>query len=300
MVRGVAVCVTSLCGALAACGSPAPTDFDEPASSNPGISPGGAVNGAGGAGGSSSGAGGSLGGGGSASSTGGAASGGSGSGGTAGTAGGGAGGIGNAGSSGAPALPDELIDDMEDGDGQLLPASNRDGYWYTFGDDTGGYLTPAEGADFVMGYTDPARPMSVRAARLLGGNFQDWGAALAFDFKAGFAPYDASAYTGLRFYARSAQGTLELAVAIPDRHSTPQAGICGQGGQGPTIPCFEHPLTNVTLTQEWAEYEIPFSSLERGLAPLPPFDPKAVYSVHFGTPSGVTFDVWVDDVAFTR
>jgi hypothetical protein len=189
---------------------------------------------------------------------------------------------------------------MEDGDAQVMLAAARDGYWYTFGDDTGGYLEPAEGADFMMGYTDPARPMSMRAARLLGGNFQDWGAALAFDFKAEFGAYDVSSYRGLRFYGRSAQGPIEIAVAIPDRHSTPQAGICEQGGPGPTIPCFDHPLANVTLTPEWAEYEVPFSSLDRESTSLPPFEATAVYSVHFGTPSGVTFDVWIDDVAFTR
>jgi hypothetical protein len=299
MVRGVAVCVTSLCGTVAACGSPAETDFNSPVGRIPGVSTGGA-----GSGGAPQGGGGA---GGSAASSGGTGLGGDGGGGRGGVAGTGSGGSsagggsgGSGGSGGVAPGPDELVDDMEDGDGQVLLAGGRDGYWYTFGDDTGGYLEPAEGVDFVMGYVDPPRPGSVRAARLLGGNFEDWGAALAFDFDAEFAPYDASSFTGLRFFARSAQGDTQLAVALPDRHSTPQAGVCDQGGPGPNIPCFDHPLTNVAITQDWAEYTVRFDALDRAPTSLPPFDATAVYSVHFGTPAGGTFDVWIDDVAFTR
>ncbi len=207
---------------------------------------------------------------------------------------------GSAGSGGVPPGPDELVDDMEDGDGQLLLAGGRDGYWYTFGDDTGGYLEPGEGVDFAMGYVEPARTGSVRAARLLGGNFQDWGAALAFDFDADFAPYDASSFTGLRFFARSARGDIELAVAFPDRNSTPQAGSAIRAARARAFPASIIPSPTSRSPRSGPSTPFGSTSLERGPASLPPFDATAVYSVHFGTPAGGTFDVWIDDVAFTR
>jgi hypothetical protein len=298
MGRDAGICVTSLCGALAACGAPAETDFRAPVSSTPGIATGGAGNGG-------TGTGGNGGAGGTTPSSGGAGVGGSAEGGAGGTGSGGSGETGGAGglagSGGAPPGPDELIDDMEDGDGQVKVSGGRDGYWYAFGDDTqGGYLQPEEGADFVMAYAEPARAMSTRAARLLGGNFEDWGAALGFDFTAESGPYDAGSFTGLRFFARSTQGPLEIMVALPDRISTPQGGVCDQGGQGQTIECYDHPFTHVAITGEWEEYTVAFDALDRGPASLPPFDASAVFSVQFGTPPGGTFDIWIDDVAFTR
>ena len=42
-----------------------------------------------------------------------------------------------------------LIDDMEDGVGDICNLGDRQGYWYTVGDGTEGTLSPAQGATFT-------------------------------------------------------------------------------------------------------------------------------------------------------
>jgi hypothetical protein len=137
-----------------------------------------------------------------------------------------------------------------------------------------------------------AREESQRAAGLAGGNFADWGAGMVFNFK-DQGPYDASAYAGLRFHGRSAQGPLDLHVTVPDSSSAPAGGKCGSE----STPCYHHYRAPITLNTEWQEYEIAFASLTRdnGGGAL---DRSAVFAVEFVLPGKTSFEFAIDDVYF--
>jgi hypothetical protein len=186
---------------------------------------------------------------------------------------------------------------MEDGDSQLLMSSGRDGAWFVIRDETSGaWTTPAAGAAFTMAENPQPRGMSERAAALSGGGFADWGAALAFNFRASTPdsapPYDASAYSGISFYGRSLEGVLDVRVTIPDASSHPSGGICS----GDT--CYNHFHSNVSLSGVFKKYTIPFSSLTKDGDGA--FNQSIVFGVEFVVTGNNNFQFVIDDIAFTR
>jgi hypothetical protein len=281
--------LSGLCAALlVACGSPPANDFFAAASGPAaGGSPAGASGGSQAVGGSTSiVSGGSNG-------TAGTAP--SGTGGSAGTAGssssGGTGGIGDI--SGFQSN-EEPIDDMEDGDDQLLEQGGRDGYWFVISDGTG-WTSPPTGQPFAMGWNQQPRGMSTRSAQLQGGNFTSWGAELVFTYTSGDGPpaYSVSNYSGITFFGRSVQGQIEVNVRFPDVSTHPNGGICGA-----SPPCYNDFHAHVMLTDQWQKYHIPFSILTQDEATGAMFNTSTTYMVQFNIAGGTNFDVWIDDVAF--
>jgi len=235
-------------------------------------------------------------------------SGGTGTGGTAGIPAGGAGGGGSAGtpaagSGGAPT--GEQIDDFEDQDEFILRLSTRNGPWYVFADGTAsgvlGKLTiaPLSGADL--------RPnsSSTAALHLTATGFTGWGAGVGADMvnlsSGKKAPYDVSAYRGIRFFAKIGSGTTAtVKVLLPNIYSDADGGKCTDADS--TKRCGDHLFQSVSgLKTTWAEYEVKFSDFTQqpfGLKQPPPFDLTGVYSVQFTMANKLPVDLWLDDVSF--
>ncbi|MGA9653204.1 MAG: hypothetical protein WBV96_04765, partial [Polyangia bacterium] len=216
-----------------------------------------------------------------------------GSGGTGGSA------IGSSGGScpGLDPLHEELIDNMNDGSRYIPQINGRAGAWSDSDDSTpGSSMFPDPAGPFTMTWTgDPCRQY---AAYVYGGPFVDWGADFWFGLG---SPYNASAYTGIDFWAKIDAGTTSvLRVAFPDKDTDPDGGLCQTNVTGPT-QCYDHYGARITLTTTWTKYTVPFSSLSQdgwgrpGLA----FDPSTLYEVLFQIPVDARFGVWIDDVAFT-
>lgn len=124
-------------------------------------------------------------------------------------------------------------------------------------------------------------------------------AGLGFNFRLRAAPYDASRYEGLTFWAKLGAGATvtDLRVSIADGQTEPSGGRCGQ--------CYNHFSQIVTLTPEWRRYTIPFSALRQA----PGWGDRAsqllaseVHTVQFGlpldTPGNARWDFSVDEVSF--
>ena len=71
--------------------------------------------------------------------------------------------------------------------------------------------------------------MSQYALKTSGSGFTVWGAGVGTDVATvnnKKAPYDASDYSGLRFWAKSGGDDLTLRVKLQDGNTTPEGGVC--------------------------------------------------------------------------
>ncbi|WP_438022914.1 CIA30 family protein [Sorangium sp. So ce233] len=196
----------------------------------------------------------------------------------------------------------EMIDDMEDNDNAINAAGGRVGYWYTFNDGTEGAKQEPppdpEGTGetpFTMTALEPARGQSTYAARSWGSGFEEWGAGFGFDLNSPEgekASYDASAYTGITFWAKgTARGAT---VMISDPSTDPAGGLC-------TDKCDKW-AKSLALTEEWQQFTIPFADLKQGgwgtEATTTAIDASKLYSIQFQVGIAPEFDVYIDDLAF--
>ena len=182
----------------------------------------------------------------------------------------------------------EVIDDFEDGD-YYLPTSpaleGRVGGWYPFGDGTG-----------TTSYDVVAinRGASKKGFETKGKDFVTWGSGVGTDFAAAKASYDASAYTGITFWARAATA-LSLIVVLPDVDTAPQGNLC--------TSCDHHYNKAVSVTTSWQRFTVRFADLvlEPGTVPAPTaFKPKEIVSLQLRLAPGQTYDVFLDDIAFVK
>ena len=242
---------------------------------------GGTSSGSGAVGGSTSANGGSAGesagtGGAGANAGGGGASGGANSGGTGGTGG----------SAGAGACGN-LIDDMESGTGYICEGNGRVGSWFSYVDAQGSF-SPA-GDPVPTSVVSPARDGSQRAMHAYGTRVDYAG----FGFWMSDVPitYDASAYTGIRFYAKGTPGTLKVIVQTAATESTTYGGDCTL----PTLSCAGNDAGVSLDSSAWALKTVPFSELRNGTAP---FDKSDIWSIEFQPEGAGSFDYWIDDLSF--
>jgi hypothetical protein len=220
------------------------------------------------------GSGGSMAGAGNAPSGGSAGSGGSsGSGGNAGTT---AGGCGN------------LIDDMENGTGYICQGSGRTGRWFSYRG-TASTLSPA-GDPVPTTLLATPRGQSTRGMRMYGTN----GDYAGFGCWLNLSPmrFDASSYTGVRFWAMGSPATLNVIVQTSATESTTYGGTCTLG----TLVCAGNQATVTLSASAWTEHSVSFDSLGGGTAS---FDRSDIWSVEFQSPRGSgAYDVWIDDLSF--
>ncbi|CAN95656.1 Hypothetical protein predicted by Glimmer/Critica [Sorangium cellulosum So ce56] len=210
-------------------------------------------------------------------------------------------------STGAGAGPQtiEMIDDMEDNDNAILAKGGRVGYWYTFNDGSAGAKqTPPPDPDgtgeepFTMTALAPARGQSTYAARSWGEGFETWGAGFGFELNSpegAKTAYDASAYTGITFWAKIGAGSATSAsVMISDPGTDPAGGSCSD-------ECDKW-QKSLTLTEEWQQFTIPFAELKQGgwgdPAGTDQIDATKLYAIQFQVGIAPKFDLYIDDLGF--
>jgi endoglucanase len=194
--------------------------------------------------------------------------------------------------------PDFAIDDAEDNNNQVLLRGGRSGYWYTFVDKAGSTITPPSQITFLM--SPGGAHGSLYAARMMGKVSpagQPLFAGLGFSFTDPKAAYDASAFSGVSFYAKVGPGsTANVRLKLPDANTDPAGKACSE--------CFNDFGTDLTLTGDWQKYVAPFAAMkqmEGWGAPHPAaVDSAKLFGLQWQvTQAGASYDVWVDDVRFT-
>jgi hypothetical protein len=191
---------------------------------------------------------------------------------------------------------DGLIDDFEDGNTQSNLEGGRDGYWWPKKDTFGSTLEPdpfapssgaADGSDMAMhafGKTSSADGA--------------WGAGFGVNFLSGSGFYDASKYAGFTFKAKAAPGTsTSVRFKIGDVNTHMDGHVCSKA-------CWNHFGKNLILTSEWKEYKVSFSEARQepdwGDPRPESVTPSKLVSIDWSIGTGQTYDIWVDDLAFTQ
>ena len=173
-----------------------------------------------------------------------------------------------------------LIDDFEDGNTEsAIPSA----WWYTT--DDGSTAKP------TMEVAPPSdHPGDAGALHFAGGPFTTWGAILGIAVDGGSDPgYDGARFSSLRFSAR-AEPTSEHALQVYLLETR-------QSASGTVWYSLHYDLT---LTDVWAEYAIPFTSFAYDMDPTLRLDPSHLRHLQFFVQSPTAFDIWVDDVWFAH
>lgn len=192
-----------------------------------------------------------------------------------------------------------LISDGETNSNQTATIQGRGGYWYTFLDDAGSTVVPEAGKNggtFAM--TPEGAGGSKFAARMTGkiGGGGTVYAGMALNFVDPKGTYDASKYKGISFKAKIGPGsTNKVRLKVPDNQTDPDGKICKE--------CFNDFGMDLPLTEQWQEFTIPFTSMKQLKDWGSRFDglnTAQLYGLQWQVNEpGATFDVWVDDIAFT-
>jgi hypothetical protein len=165
-----------------------------------------------------------------------------------------------------------LVDDFEDGDRVALI---QDGEWWVANNNSGVQNLTVERPSLE-------RPGSVFSLHTSGVGFEDSGATLLLDIAGNAATIDVSEYAALSFVARAEAGSTQevlFAFYVGNQH-------------------FAVPLRFQT---DWEPHTIPFTAaipVEPG--PDTSFNPRALAAIRFMIPPDVSFDFWLDDLAFVK
>lgn len=185
---------------------------------------------------------------------------------------------------------------------------NRTGLWYTYLDSFGSTIVPKPDATGTM----PFLPGSIgchsgtACVTISGTTAAEDNVAMkypyagvAFDFSNAKKPcaYNASAYVGIKFWARGdVPITIKLntvATTTPDGGGTCSGALCNAG--------FSPSGADVILTSAWQQVDLNFATAvppvwAAALAAHP--DKSTLLSLQIQIPSGQTFNVALDDFTF--
>jgi hypothetical protein len=191
-------------------------------------------------------------------------------------------------------LASDVIDSFEDDDVLLPTTGGRAGNWYWYGDGSGiANVSPDKvnrGSSSVFGLNTA------------GSDFTVWGSGIGVDLKntsgmqSGKEPYDASAYSGVTFWARGAT-PLAVTVVFPD--------VDTDGAGGKCTVCDHHYFKSVQVSTDWQRFTIDFAedlkTPEPGTEPAPEeFKPSGIIALQFRVGPGESYEFWIDDLAFVR
>lgn len=197
--------------------------------------------------------------------------------------------------------PENLVDDLEDGDAVIYARNGRQGAWYTYNDATMGAVqtpeamtsfTPAEGGA-------PTSPLFM--AHTDGAGFSEWGFGVGVDLNnegddmggPGIRmAYDASAHAGLVFRARG-DVSIRLKILVEAIVPTDGGGTC-------TEMCEDAHGKIVPLTGDWVQYVVPFDDLFQegwGFGEVA-LDPATLMSIQFQVAKSTDGMVEIDDIGF--
>jgi hypothetical protein len=204
---------------------------------------------------------------------------------------------------GGGALSVSLIDDFEDQDITIEQTDGRGGVWYLFDDGTTGTtgptpLTPSElsGAPADLG----GFAMHITATGFSGTGTV--GSGLGVDFRAGKKVYNASKFSGIRFWAKVGAGkNTKHRLQIADATTDAAGGKCNTAANAPNgTKCDDHFGIAETFTTAWAQYEVHFDELTQlgwGNSATE-IDKAALYGLQFTAKPKLEVDLWLDQLEF--
>ena len=193
-----------------------------------------------------------------------------------------------------------LIADGENNSNQIADIKNRGGYWYTFSDELGTKVVPETGKHGGTFQMSPGGASGSKFAAHMSGTIGSGGnvqAGMGLNFVDPKGQYNASKYKGVSFWAKKGPGSAaEVRLKVPDIATDPEGKVCKE--------CYNDFGVDLTLTEEWTQYTIPFTSMKQlkgwGSPHTDGIDPSTLYGMQWQVQvPGAAFDIWVDEIEFT-
>jgi MYXO-CTERM domain-containing protein len=127
-----------------------------------------------------------------------------------------------------------------------------------------------------------------------GQGFTGFGGGIAFDLNdlgQNRQLYDASAYTGISFWARGLP--VQFRAMVVDKYSDPAGAVCSG--------CYDHFQAPFTPTDDWQQYSFSWKELkQQGYGDMQPNVCAAeIFQFQFQWSGSAPFELCLDDVAFT-
>lgn len=174
---------------------------------------------------------------------------------------------------------------------------------------------PVASAPITIG-SNPLDPSSTFAVHVTGSGQENVGSTFTFaqltaslnaPSAAQIGSVDASAYTGIQFYAIVNTAMTGARLTVANLYTDPLGGRCTTPPGQPTS-CFDHPGAQLAISTTWTKYQIPFASLVQigfgNPSPTGAMFPKNAITLlkwDIGIPmTGPTapWELWVDDLTF--
>jgi hypothetical protein len=192
-------------------------------------------------------------------------------------------------------MPDDMIDDFEDGDDSILSRGGRAGFWYTYHEPTNpnGVIEPMDGAA-VAG---KAGTLTVRASNWLqyvGFGFQFKKALTAVNPEG----YDLSQFKGIAFKVRGT-GRMSMGIAMPEVLPPSEGGVCVESS--PPMNCHDVHKALFSVTGSLRQVKIPFTNLhQEGWGVPATFNRTSAIAFQLDSVDSGPFDIEIDEVGFYR
>lgn len=216
----------------------------------------------------------------------------------------GSGGVGGTGgtTSTTPGPCGDLIDDMESGTGWICNGNSRVGHWFTYVDSysSKSSITPLPNTIALPELLSTPRDTSQHAMHVAG-KFTDYaGLGVLLNLPVfGQVPgvYDASGYTGIKFWVKGTPIYMEIRGQMPSTESVDNGGTCS------LTTCMPNLYLTSSITTSWKQITIPFSYFTGGSTT--PFKASTLWSIEFGPYNyyydvDASFDFWIDDLTFYK
>ncbi len=193
-----------------------------------------------------------------------------------------------------------VIDNMEGSEPHGDTDNGMPGHWWCAGDGSAGATSSGEweqsgGMGYYNVLLDPPRDGSLRAMAFDGQGFTSWGVAIGISIN---SCVDASAYTGIEFWAKSNTSSGFSSKFRVGTYET-EAVRDGYYSGGCTGTCDGSYETEVSITTEWTKVSVPFCELvAQAAATSLPFAKSKISSLAWSVPPNTNFDLYIDDVAF--
>lgn len=220
-----------------------------------------------------------------------------GTGGTTGTTGGTS--PGGAGTGGTGTVTAGLLDGFEDEDLTLEQVDGRGGVWYLVGDGTTGTVAPSP----LVCTPNSGAPVDLGgyAMHITATGFTGSGSLLGADLRNKKLVYNATKFTGIRFWAKVGTGkNTKHRVQISDSTTDAAGAKCVPASTVATEKCDDHFGMNMTFTTAWAQYTIPFAEMEQlGWGkPAAAITKTALYGFQVTAKPKMDVDLWLDQIEF--
>lgn len=191
-----------------------------------------------------------------------------------------------------------MIDDMEDGDLDLLSSEGRTGSWSGFSLGSNGSIQPLQVIELKDAPGDGSHVLQISGSPS-GRDSPSVKLSLSGQLDSGNSLYyDASAYDGIQLWVKGIQrARMTFRIGTPYTLPVSEGGLC----DGESYECGNEYEFRMNIEEEWSLIRLPFAQfLQDDLPHDGPLDPSILKTIGFSLRARSEFTILIDDLSFYK